>query len=133
MNLRNIIYKADLLNRFFKSMNGNSGDDQLLAKQFDYITRSFERKSFVAHAEMHLNGKQQYYTYGDQMIISGKKQDISLHIYKKQIKFLCQSLTAAEMLLFPLLWSFHPFLFVTGWNQNNYGWISPYTSTSQVK
>lgn len=120
-------YKIDLLNQFIKTVEADKQDD-LLASQWKEVTHCFDADVFRHHIYSQLHCDCHLQVKGDQIVIYSKKHFITLHIEKNQIKFLCQTLTEAETLLFPLLRSFHPFLFVSGCNLNQYGWLSPYTA-----
>ncbi|MDY0408228.1 sporulation inhibitor of replication protein SirA [Virgibacillus soli] len=127
-------YKSDYLYRFFKAYEAEPNRPDLAA-QFAFITKDLLKEKIMQDM---LN-----FPYDDVTIhrkhhhieLVASKNYITLHMYEKHIKFLCPSLHDAEKLLFPVLKQFHPYLFIVGRNQYNYGWISlakPTTNYEQV-
>ncbi|AIF45456.1 sporulation inhibitor of replication protein SirA [Virgibacillus sp. SK37] len=117
-------HKSNLLYHFFKDYRNDLSND-ILKKQFNYITRSFPESRLISHIKNYYNNAFMLQFNGSQLIIHQKKTYISLHMDEKQLKFRCNSLQDAEEILFPMLRSFHSNLFITGRNVNNFGWISP--------
>ncbi|MDY0396449.1 sporulation inhibitor of replication protein SirA [Virgibacillus halophilus] len=106
-------YKVDLLNQFLKSV-ATDRQDALLAMQVREITHCFDADAFLHHIYSQLHCGSHVQVDDNQITIYSDKHFITLHIEKNQIKFLCQTLTEAESLLFPLLRSFHPFFVCVG-------------------
>ncbi|SES77710.1 Protein of unknown function [Oceanobacillus limi] len=121
-------YKSDILYRFINSYLVNKNRKDLLL-QFDYITNNFPNTSIISHVKQHLPSNSTCQIEGNQIIIKRDAQVITLHLYEKHIKFRCESLQDAERLLFPMLRLFYPFLFIVDNYYENYGWISPVTTS----
>ena len=123
-------HKSDILFRFIRSYQENE-KRQDLSGQYNYITNHFPRRKLIHHVTQFCDRRDKIKIHDHQLEISNNHRYLALHIYEKQLTFYCDSLDTAEDLLFPILRSFHPFLFIIGNNLENYGWISPITKRRQ--
>ncbi len=124
-------YKSDILYRFLKEYQFNSNRTDLI-KQYHYITNTFPVDSLINnivdhHQNAQINRRDNY------IEISMNGHFISLHIFEKHIKFRCEVLHEAEVLLFPILRLFHPYLFIISNDLEDYGWISPVKNEREQK
>lgn len=118
-------YKSDILYRFLKSYQSNKGR-QDLSKQYNYITHNFPEEALIEHIKKN-NHSISIKTLSDKqkMTLYKNNQYILLYVYDSHLTFLSKSLHEAEYLLFPILRTFHPLLFIMSHTHINYGWISP--------
>lgn len=127
--------KSEILYRFIQSYQRQRQNKEL-EKQFHYITLDVSKQQFMKHLQESIRKNVKITVNNEQIELSEKGLFITLELEKKAIKIYCQSLSEAESLLFPLLRTFHPYVFVIG-NEFNYykhfGWISPITKTKLHK
>lgn len=123
-------HKSEILYRFLRDYQLNSAGENL-AMQYRYITDYITVPQLIDHLKKqtkhHISKKE------NQLQIGGIAQSVSLHIDEKHLKFRCETLHDAEALLFPLLRTFHPYLFIIEDNLANYGWITPITMNREYK
>jgi len=117
-------HKSGILYRFIKSYQENL-NRQGLSEQFHYITNDFPIDHLIRHFQNNLKIDINIKVTDNEVELSREGHFITLYIYDKNIVFYCETLHEAESLLFPLLRSFHPYLFIAGNNIQNYGWIAP--------
>lgn len=118
-------YKSDILYRFIKSYHQNRYRKDLNL-QFNHITNRFTN-DIVYHifSQLKMMDTIQIVKKDNQLEFNSQQYYLSLYIYKKQLKFRAESLYEAELMLFPALRLFHPYLFIIESYFNDYGWIAP--------
>ncbi|GGB31050.1 hypothetical protein GCM10011409_05520 [Lentibacillus populi] len=118
-------HKSGILYRFLKEYQNNPERTDL-KNQFKFITNTFSTSALITHIKNNEKNRRNVTIDGNYLEMRNEDtQAISLHIHEKQINFRCEMLHDAEMLLFPALRSFQPFLFIMRNDVDNYGWISP--------
>ncbi|GAB3066635.1 sporulation inhibitor of replication protein SirA [Virgibacillus ainsalahensis] len=127
---KNYFYKSDILYRFINDYQHNQNRTDL-KRQFNYITHNFSQHNIISYIKRYYSDTNKVQITKSQIeIIEGNKL-ITLHVSKKHIKFSCETLQDAEDLLFPMLRSLQPILFIVGVNIENFGWISPVQRVSK--
>ncbi|WP_010649157.1 sporulation inhibitor of replication protein SirA [Oceanobacillus massiliensis] len=119
-------HKSDILMRFLKEYEANPVRNDLKA-QYRYVTRQISFPRIYSHLKKHAPDNITVYSVGKLIYIYRKNQFMLLQVENGILNFRCQNLQEAVMLLFPMLYSSYPNLFVQGKNINDYGWISPIT------
>lgn len=122
-------YKSDVLYRFLKSYQHDQ-NRQDLSTQYRYITHSFHEAHLAEHIKMYDHHVSIKTHWNDQkMTLSKNNQYILLQIDHSHLTCVSTSLHDAEAMLFSILRTFNPLLFIISHTENNYGWISPVTHT----
>lgn len=121
---QHFFHKTDILYRFIKSYQHNI-KRQDLSQQFNFVTMKFPKYHLINHIQENLLPQMNIAIHNRQIELSKNGYFLTLHIHEKFLKFYCETLSEAEFLLFPILRSYHPYLFVMENNLNNYGWIAP--------
>ncbi|SHG60413.1 sporulation inhibitor of replication protein SirA [Virgibacillus sp. Bac330] len=127
---KNYFHKSSLLYRFFMELKSQPNRSDL-RRQFDYITYPICYKGILLTIQRFNSANLFVNIDKHRVSIYNKKACISLHIGEKHLKFHCETLEIAEEILFPILRSYQPLLFVVGDNIQNFGWITPILEYSQ--
>lgn len=117
-------HKSEVLYRFLRDYHLHSARKEL-QMQYNYITASLGTSQLISHIKKHTRNNVSL--TGKQLKLGKNAQSVALHIHEKHLKFHCETLYDAETLLFPVLRTFYPYLFIIENNLANYGWITPIT------
>jgi len=117
-------HKSDILYRFFMTHKYNEHKDYL-KRQYSYITKIFSVDELVCQLRDVYSSRSIAFQKRSDIEISTEEHKMSLHISEKQIKFWCDTMLDAEVLLFPALRNVYSYLFVVCEDRVNYGWVSP--------
>ncbi|MUV39868.1 hypothetical protein JNUCC1_03752 [Lentibacillus sp. JNUCC-1] len=120
------VHQGDLLHRFFSDC-AEHPNDPILQKQFNYVTHSMPIDLLQEQMNVHQHHQPLISNENKHIIAQADHVPVHVNLLDRQIIFQCDMLHEAETSLFPLLQSLQPFLFVSGLNHDNYGWMSsPY-------
>ncbi|MGG4178574.1 sporulation inhibitor of replication protein SirA [Virgibacillus pantothenticus] len=125
-------HKSSILYRFLREFESLPYRADL-RRQFEYITDRIRYDQILLSIQRHESTNLFVNIDKDKVSLYNRKAFISLHISEKQLKFHCKTLESAEELLFPILRSYHPLLFVVGDNIKNFGWITPLLEYSRLE
>ncbi|MGM8365056.1 sporulation inhibitor of replication protein SirA [Virgibacillus sp. W0181] len=120
--------KADILFRFLQQYE-RSAHGQDLEQQFNYVTKAFS-KHILLDCINNCDKRLDIHIKDHIVYIRKEETTIELHLFDRYLKFYCRSLHDAEEILFPILRSFNPFLFITGTHPPNFGWIAPFLTSN---
>lgn len=124
-------YKSDILYRFIKEYENNLNRDDL-KKQYEYVTNDFSKSSIIRCIRQFIKNKGSITVNGNHLFLMDSHTSIDLHVFEKQIYLKCENLIDAEELLFPALRTLQPYLFITGVNLDNYGWMDSPWSVQRI-
>lgn len=125
-------YKSDILYRFLTEMEANHSRRELRA-QYKYISHALKLSDIQSYLSKHFPEYNCESTKEGHLQIRRKGKSVVLYSERDSIHFRCKNLQEAAALLFPVLQSLHPFLFVLGNNVPEYGWISPNKKKSGIQ
>lgn len=122
-------HKSDILYRFIKAYQENT-QHPCLAKQFEYITHPFSKQQLLKHIFEQNNQLLNIRIDEQKIEIKHDGQAVVVYISEKGLTFYCDTLHVAENLLFPILKTINPYLFIMSYHTINYGWLMPIKENS---
>lgn len=117
-------HKTDILYRFFKAYQEHTEHPDL-ARQFKYITCPFSKQQLLHHIFQQYNQLLNIRIEEQKIEIKQDGQAIFIYVSEHALSFFCDSLHVAENLLFPILKTINPYLFVMSYHSDHYGWLMP--------
>ncbi|HLS35667.1 MAG TPA: sporulation inhibitor of replication protein SirA [Bacillota bacterium] len=125
-------HKGDILYRFLLEYLQSKSYHTII--QYDYITKEMPHSDLIMYIKEKCKLHNIEVIQKEQTIqLQQKETIINVMINDTNIEIFSRTIHCAEKVIFPILRTFEPSLFIVGEAKNEYGWIAPFRHEERFK